>query len=79
MEGNGERATLQGRLYAYDRVLSYLLSRLPATEFALFKAAMLEEDSYPDWMSPGDILLLSEAREHLKYLLDAAEKFRGIS
>ena len=79
MEGNGNKASYEGRLYAYDRIIVYLLSRLSENEFSTFKAAMIEGDSYPDWASPGDLLLLDEAREHMRYLLDAAETFRGIS
>ena len=77
MEDNGERAKLEGRLYAYDRILAYLLSRLPADEFALLKKVMLEEDSHPEWVSPSDLLLQDEAQAHARIVFSYAQILRG--
>jgi hypothetical protein len=77
MEDSGVgKATLEGKLFAYERLLIYILWRLPEEEFNIVKTIMLDEASYPEATSPAGLILFSECRQHGQWLITEAEKWR---
>ena len=77
MEENGDKATLAGKLFAYERLLLYTLWRLPDEEFNIVKAIMLDEASYPEATSPAALILYSECRLEAAHLVAEAEQWRS--
>lgn len=76
MEDGADRTTLEGRLYACDRLLAFLLARLPEEEFERLKQINLEEDSWPDRKNPAGEILVSEARRAVQDILSWADILR---